>query len=69
MNQTKPSPIATSSRMEPRNTPSFESSMTMERKDKASKISPLDGTIRLTDEIIDPEELFDWIPEEAPKIQ
>ena len=33
------------------------------------EVSPLDGSIRLTSEIIDPEELFDWIPEEAPKIQ
>ena len=33
------------------------------------EISPLDGRIRLTNEIIDPEELFEWIPEEAPKIQ
>jgi hypothetical protein len=33
------------------------------------EVNPLNGTVRITPEIIDPEAFLSWIPEEAPTIQ
>ena len=33
------------------------------------EVNSLNGTVRITHEIIDPETLLDWVPEEAPTLQ